>query len=50
MRGIRRNVDKGRCPLCLGEDVKRILLDCKERKHCSLKLIYDKRLIIQGNV
>jgi hypothetical protein len=28
MKGIRRHTDKGRCPLCLGEeDVKHLLLD-----------------------
>jgi hypothetical protein len=30
LREVRQNVDKGRCPLCLGEeDVKHILLDYK---------------------
>jgi hypothetical protein len=43
MRAVRRNVDKGRCPLCLGEeDVKHILLECKETKHWRMKLIHDK--------
>ena len=32
LKGVRRNADKGRCPLCLQEeDVKRILLECKEK-------------------
>jgi hypothetical protein len=34
LKGVRRNADKGRCPLCLEEeDVKHILLECKETKH-----------------
>jgi hypothetical protein len=31
LEGVRRNADKGRCPLCIEEeDVKHILLECKE--------------------
>jgi hypothetical protein len=34
LEGVRRNADKERRPLCLGEeDVKHILLECKETKH-----------------
>jgi hypothetical protein len=33
LKGIRRGLEKGRCPLCWGEeDVKHILLKCKEPK------------------
>jgi hypothetical protein len=40
-----RNADKGRCPLCLGEeDVKHILLECKKTKHWTEKLIHGKWL------
>jgi hypothetical protein len=42
LEGVRRNADKGRCPLCLEEDVKHILLECKETKHWREKLIHDK--------
>jgi hypothetical protein len=45
LKGVRRNADKGRCPLCFEkENVKHILLDCKETKHWRLKLIHDERL------
>ena len=45
------NVDKGRCPLCSGEeDVKHILLDCKETKHWRIKLILDKWLNMNKQV
>jgi hypothetical protein len=43
LRGVRWNVDKGTCPFCLGEnDVKHILLDCKDTKHWRLKLVHAK--------
>jgi hypothetical protein len=33
LRGIRRGLERGRCPLCLGEeDVKHIILKCFETK------------------
>jgi hypothetical protein len=42
---VRRNYDRGRCPLCLEkEDVKHILLECKETKYWREKLIHDKWL------
>jgi hypothetical protein len=45
------NVDKGRCPLCLGEeDVKHILLECKETKHWRFKLIRVKWLNMNKEV
>jgi hypothetical protein len=48
---VRRNADKGRCSLCLGEeDVKHILLDCKNRKHWRIKLIHDKWLSMNKEV
>jgi hypothetical protein len=43
LKGVRRNADKGRCPLCFErEDVKHILLECKETKYWREKLIHDK--------
>ena len=43
LKGVRRDADKGRCPLCFGkEDVKHILLECKETKYWREKLIRDK--------
>jgi hypothetical protein len=51
LRGERRNVDRGRCPLCLGDvDVKHILLDCRETKHWRVKLIHDKWLNMNKEV
>ena len=38
MKGARRDVDKNICFLCLDEeDVKHILLDCKNTKHRRIK-------------
>jgi hypothetical protein len=43
--GVRRNADKGRCPLCLEEeDVEHILLEFKETKYWREKLTHDKWL------
>jgi hypothetical protein len=45
LKGVRRNADKGRCPLCFEkEDVNNILLECKEIKYWREKLIHDKWL------
>jgi hypothetical protein len=45
LKGVRRNADKGRCPLYFeNEDVKHILLECKETKYWREKLIHDKWL------
>jgi hypothetical protein len=45
LKGVRRNADKGRCTLCLEEeDVKHIVLECKETKHWREELIHDKWL------
>jgi hypothetical protein len=34
LKGVRRNADKGRCPLCFQkEDAKYVLLECKETEH-----------------
>jgi hypothetical protein len=42
---VRRNADKGRRTLCFEkEDVKHILLECKETKYWREKLIHDKWL------
>jgi hypothetical protein len=51
LRGIRRNIDKGRCPLCLGEEnMKRVLQDWKETNHWRLKLTHDKWLNMNKQV
>jgi hypothetical protein len=51
LRGVRQNVNKGRRPLCLGEeDVKHILLDCKNTKCWRMKLIHDKSLNMNKEV
>jgi hypothetical protein len=51
LKGVRRNADKGRCPLCFGkEDVEHILLKCKETKHWRVKLIHDKCLNMNKEV
>jgi hypothetical protein len=45
LKGIRRNMDKGRCPLCLvEEDVKHILLDCLETRNWRMKFLNEKWL------
>jgi hypothetical protein len=45
LKGVRRNADKGRCALCFEkQDVKHILLECKETKYWREKLIHDKWL------
>jgi hypothetical protein len=50
LKGVRRNADKGRCPLCLGEeDVNHMLLECKETKYWRLKLLHYKWLNIEIN-
>jgi hypothetical protein len=49
--GVRRNADKGRCPLCLEEeDVKHVLLECKETNHWRVKLIHGKWLNLNKEV
>jgi hypothetical protein len=45
LKGVGRNADKGRCPLCFEKEVVRhILLECKETKYWREKLIHDKWL------
>jgi hypothetical protein len=45
LKGVRRNTDKGRCPLRFQkEDVKHILQVHRETKHWREKLIRDKWL------
>jgi hypothetical protein len=51
LKGVRRNADKRRCPLWFEkEDVKHILLECKETKHWREKLIHDKWLNVNKEV
>jgi hypothetical protein len=43
IKGIRRHTDKGRCPLCLGEeDVKHLLLDYLETGIWRMKFLDDR--------
>jgi hypothetical protein len=47
LKGVRQNTDKGRCPLCLDEeDVKHILLVCRDTRIWRLKLLNDMWLSI----
>ena len=51
LKGVRRNADKERCPLCLKEeDAKHILLECKETKQWRVKLIHEKRLSMNKEI
>jgi hypothetical protein len=51
LKGVRWNVENGRCPQCLGEEgAKHILLDCKDTKHWRMKLIHDKCLNVNKEV
>jgi hypothetical protein len=44
LKGIRRNTDKGRCTLCLGEeDVKQILLACLENGSWRIKFLNENK-------
>jgi len=46
LKGIRRNTDKERCLLCLGEeDVKHTLLDCLAARNWRIKFLSEKLLI-----
>jgi hypothetical protein len=54
LKGVRRNADKGRCPICFEEeDVEHILLECKETHHTIHSLFYSatthKQIKIFGN-
>jgi hypothetical protein len=47
VKGIRRGIDKGNCPLCLGnEGAKRILLSCPETKGRRMEFLCKKWLIM----
>jgi hypothetical protein len=47
LKGISRNVGKGRCPLCLGEeDVIHILLDCLEIINWRRKFIIIVTIVV----
>jgi hypothetical protein len=51
LKRIRRNTDKGRCGLCLGEeDVKRILLDCLETRNWRIKFFNEKCLNMKKEI
>jgi hypothetical protein len=51
VKGVRRNADKGRCPLCFEkDDVEHILLECKETKYWREKLTHDKWLNMNKEV
>ena len=45
LKGMRRNTDKGRCPLCLGEEgIIHILLDYLETRNLRMKFLNDEWL------
>jgi hypothetical protein len=51
LKGVRRNADKGRCPLCFEkDDVKHILLECEETNYWREKLIHGKWLSMNKEV
>jgi hypothetical protein len=51
LKGMRRNTDTGRCPLCLGEeDIIHILLDYLQTRNWRIKLLYDKWLSMNVNL
>jgi hypothetical protein len=51
LRGIRKDFERGRCPLCLGEeDAKHILLKCPETKKWREQLVCSKWLIINEDI
>lgn len=51
MNGVRRNTDKGRCPLRLSEeDVIHILLDCLGTRNWRMKFLNDKVLRMNKDV
>jgi hypothetical protein len=51
LKGIRRGFEKGRCPLCLGEeDVKHTLLKCSETKKWREKCVNNNWLNINEDL
>jgi hypothetical protein len=47
VKGIRRGIDKGNCPLCLGnEGAKHIPLSCPERKGRKMEFVCKKWIIM----
>jgi hypothetical protein len=51
LKGIRRNTDKGRCPLCVGEeDLRHMLLDCFETRNWRMKFLNGNWLSVNKEV
>jgi hypothetical protein len=51
LRGSRKGVEKGTCPLCLGkENTKHILLECPETKTWRTEMLCKRRLDINEEV
>jgi hypothetical protein len=51
LRGIRKKIDEGRCPLCLGgEDVQHILLNCTETVKQGTEFLNKISLNTKGDV
>jgi hypothetical protein len=51
LRGSRKGVEKGTCPLCLGkEDTKHILLECAETKNWRTEMLCKRWLDINEEV
>ena len=51
LKGIKRNPDKGKCNLCLGEeDIKPLLLNCLETKKWRMKFLTKQFLSMNKEV
>jgi hypothetical protein len=51
LRGSRKGVEKGTCPLCLGkEDTKHILLECPETNDWRMEMLCKRWLDINDEV
>jgi hypothetical protein len=51
LRGSRKGVEKGTCPLCLGkEDIKHILLECPETKDRRMEMLCKRLLDINKEI
>jgi hypothetical protein len=50
LTGVRRNTDKGSCPLCLGEEEAKHILDCWETRNWKLEFLNHKWLNMNKEV
>jgi hypothetical protein len=44
LRGIRKGFERGRCPLCLGEEDAKHILECSETKKWREKYVHSNWL------